>query len=158
VKSAPETRPDARGLKVGLLCSLFNPGIVAGLYEGARAALVDMGAEEGDLARIDVPGAFELPLAARALALSGRFDALVALGAVVRGETDHYEHISRAATSGLQRVALETGVPIGFGVLTLRSASQARSRIRAGKGNKGGEAARAAVLMAGLLRAFRPGA
>jgi 6,7-dimethyl-8-ribityllumazine synthase len=138
------------------LCSLFNEGIVEGLYRGAREALLEMGASEGDLARIDVPGAFELPLAARTLALSGRFDALVALGAVVRGETDHYLHISREATSGLQKVALETGIPIGFGVLTLSKASQAKSRAGAGKGNKGAEAARAAVAMAELLRTWGP--
>jgi 6,7-dimethyl-8-ribityllumazine synthase len=98
-----------------------------------------------------VPGAFELPLAAKAAAVAG-FDAVIALGAVVRGETDHYEHIAREAASGLAAVALETGVPIGFGVLTVTDEAQALKRSAPGPDNKGAEAARAAVAMVHVLR------
>jgi 6,7-dimethyl-8-ribityllumazine synthase len=104
---------------------------------------------------IDVPGAFELPLAARAGAESGRFDAVVALGAVIRGETDHYEHIAREASAGLAAAARETGVPVGFGVLTVEDQAQARARSAPGPGNKGAEAARAAVAMVHVLRKLR---
>ncbi|HET7746578.1 MAG TPA: 6,7-dimethyl-8-ribityllumazine synthase, partial [Vicinamibacteria bacterium] len=103
---------------------------------------------------VGVPGAFELPLAARAAARSGRVDAVVALGAVIRGETDHYEHVARAATDGLAAVARETGVPVGFGVLTVAEEGQALARSAPGPGNKGAEAARAAVAMVHVLRRF----
>jgi 6,7-dimethyl-8-ribityllumazine synthase len=103
----------------------------------------------------EVAGAFELPLAAQAAARSGRFDALVALAAVIRGETDHYEHIAREASRGLAEVTLTTGVPVGFGVLTVREEAQARARSAPGIGNKGAEAARAAVSQALLLSALR---
>jgi 6,7-dimethyl-8-ribityllumazine synthase len=118
-------------------------------------ALLEMGVAAADLTMIDVPGAFELPLAAAAAAASGRFDALVALGAVIRGETDHYEHIAREAASGLAAVARAEGIPVGLGVLTVRRASQARARSTRGAGNKGAEAARAAVAMVSVLRALR---
>ncbi|HWX25760.1 MAG TPA: 6,7-dimethyl-8-ribityllumazine synthase [Vicinamibacteria bacterium] len=145
----------ARGLRVGLIRSAFNAAVVEGLHSGATRALLEMGVREADLVTVDVPGAFELPLAAQTLALSGRFDALVALGAVIRGETDHYEHIAREASAGLAQVARETGIPVGFGLLTVREESQARSRARPGAGNKGAEAARAAVAMASLLEGFK---
>lgn len=137
-----------------LLRSTFNREVVEGLVAGARHALRAMGAGEGDVTTADVPGAFELPLAAAAAARSGRFDAIVALGAVIRGETDHYEHIAREASAGLAAVARESGVPVGFGVLTVREEAQARARARPGDGNKGAEAARAAVEMARLLRSL----
>jgi 6,7-dimethyl-8-ribityllumazine synthase len=152
VKAAPPERPRARGLRVALLRARFNAEVVDGLVEGARAALREMGLPAGALAVLDVPGCFELPLAAQAAASSGRFDALVALGAVVRGDTDHYEHVAREAASGLAEVARATGVPVGFGVLTVRDEGQARERSAPGPGNKGAEAARAAVAMARLLR------
>jgi 6,7-dimethyl-8-ribityllumazine synthase len=144
-------RADARGLRVILLRSTFNAAVVDGLLEGAREALRTMGARDEDVTVADVPGAFELPLVAAAAARSGRFDAVVALGAVIRGETDHYEHIAREAASGLAAVARETGVPVGFGVLTVTREAQARARSRPGPGNKGAEAARAAVATARLL-------
>jgi 6,7-dimethyl-8-ribityllumazine synthase len=154
VKQAPQARPQARGLRVALLHSAFNAAVVDGLVEGARAALLEDGLRPADLTIVEVPGAFELPLAARAAAASGRFDAVVALGAVIRGETDHYEHIAREAASGCARVALDTGVPVGFGVLTVREEAQARARAAAGEGNKGAEAARAAVAMVHIVRRF----
>jgi 6,7-dimethyl-8-ribityllumazine synthase len=148
VKQAPSDVPSAQGLRVAVLYADFNPRVVQGLLQGAEEALAAMDAAE--VRREKVPGAFELPLAAKAAAIAG-FDAVVALGAVIRGETDHYEHIAREAASGLARVALETGVPIGFGVLTVAEESQALARSAPGPENKGAEAARAAVAMVHVL-------
>jgi 6,7-dimethyl-8-ribityllumazine synthase len=139
-------------LRIAILRSTFNAAVVDGLLDGARTSLAEMGAADRAVAVVDVPGAFELPLAARAAALSGRFDAVVALGAVIRGETDHYEHIAREAASGLAAVSRETGVPVGFGVLTVTEEAQALARSAPGEGNKGAEAARAAVAMARVVR------
>lgn len=155
MKESPRDTPDARGLRIALLRSAFNESIVEGLLSGAKAALTAMGASERDLVVVAVPGAFELPLAARAAAESGRFDAIVALGAVVRGETDHYEHIAREAASGLAAVARETGVPLGFGVLTVAAEAQALARSAPGADNKGAEAARAAIAMVHVLRRLK---
>jgi 6,7-dimethyl-8-ribityllumazine synthase len=155
VKKAPGSRPDGTGLRVVLLRSAFNARIVDGLLAGAREALLTMGVAAEDITTVEVPGAFELPLAARAAAHSGRFDAVVALGAVVRGETDHYEHIAREAAAGLAVVARETGVPVGFGVLTVKNEKQAKSRARKGAGNKGAEAAQAAVAMVHVVRSLK---
>ncbi len=157
MKSAPTRQASARGLRVALLRSLFNQGVSDGLLEGARVALREMGAEDRRIRTFDVPGAFELPVAARAAALSGRFDAVVALGAVIRGETDHYEHVSREAAAGLAAVARETGVPVAFGVLTVQEAGQAAARASRGPANKGAEAARAAVLLVHTLREIAGG-
>jgi 6,7-dimethyl-8-ribityllumazine synthase len=154
MKQPPADRPSARGLRVAVVRSLFNRPVTDGLLEGARAALLEMGASPARVSVFDLPGAFELPLAAGAAARSGRFDAVVALGAVIEGETDHYEHVAREAASGLAAVARETGVPVAFGVLTVRREEQARARARAGPGNKGAEAARAAVSTARALRAI----
>jgi 6,7-dimethyl-8-ribityllumazine synthase len=153
--SAPDERPSARGLRVAVLSAAFNAPVVEGLTAGAREALEEMGASERDVECVLVPGAFELPLAARGAASSGRFDAVVALGAVIRGETDHYEHVARAAASGLAAVALDTGVPVGFGVLTVEKEGQALARSAPGPENKGAEAARAAVSMVHVLRRLR---
>jgi 6,7-dimethyl-8-ribityllumazine synthase len=152
LKLPPRERYDARGLRLVLLRSAFNSEVVDGLLEGARAALLDSGAREEHLDVMTVPGAFELPLAARAAAETGRYDAVVALGAVIRGETDHYAHISREAAAGLSAVARESGVPVGFGVLTCETEAQALSRSAPGEGNKGAEAARAALAMVYVLR------
>jgi 6,7-dimethyl-8-ribityllumazine synthase len=138
-----------------VLRSTFNPAVVNGLLAGARAELRALGAREQDVTTADVPGAFELPLAAAVAARSGRWDAIVALGAVIRGDTDHYEHIAREAAAGLAAVARESGVPVGFGVLTVSEESQALARAAAGPDNKGGEAARAAVVTARLLPTLR---
>jgi len=153
VKQAPQDRPSARGLRVAVLRAQFNPGVTDGLLDGALAALRDMGARERDVAVHDVPGSFELPVVAAAAARSGRFDAVVALGAVIKGETDHYEHVAREAAAGLQAVALDTGVPVAFGVLTVRREREALARSRPGPDNKGAEAARAAVATARAVRA-----
>jgi 6,7-dimethyl-8-ribityllumazine synthase len=156
VKQAPPDRPSARGLRVAIVRARFNPVVTDGLLEGARTALEEMGAGTRDVLVVDVPGAFELPVAARTAARSGRFDAVVALGAVIRGDTDHYEHIARETASGLARVALRTGVPVGFGVLTVEREEQALARAAVGPENKGGEAARAAVATVHALRALGP--
>ena len=156
-KSAPPGLPDGRGLKVAVLRSSFNAAIVDGLLEGALKALDEMGTSRANVTVVDVPGAFELPLAAQAAARGQQCDAVVALGAVIRGETDHYEHIARAATDGLARVALGESVPVGFGVLTVADAEQARTRAAAGPDNKGAEAARAAVAMVHVLRKLKHG-
>jgi 6,7-dimethyl-8-ribityllumazine synthase len=155
MKTIPRRTPDARGLRVALLHAAFNQDIVQGLLHGARAALKEMGAAERDIEAVEVPGAFELPLAAKAAAFYGRFDAVVALGVVIRGQTDHYEHVAREASAGLAAVARETMVPVGFGVLTVERAAQARVRARAGTANKGAEAARAAVTMVHVMRELR---
>ena len=154
MKQAPRGRHDGRGLRVALLRARFNPAVVDGLVEGALLCLEEMGAARAGIDVLDVPGSFELPLAAQAAARSGRYDAVVALGAVIKGETDHYEHVAREASSGLATVARETGVPVGFGVLTVAQEEQALSRSAAGPGNKGAEAARAAVAMVHVVRSF----
>lgn len=154
MKKPADARPNGHGLRVALLRSAFNARIVDGLLAGAREALGAMGVAAQDITTIDVPGAFELPLAAAAAAHSGRFDAVVALGAVIRGETDHYEHIAREAAAGLAAVGRETGVPVGFGVLTVKNEKQAAARARKGAGNKGAEAAHAAVAMVHVVRAL----
>jgi 6,7-dimethyl-8-ribityllumazine synthase len=158
LKHPPRERQDGRGLRLGLLRSAFNAPVVDGLVAGARGALLASGVREDALEVVTVPGAFELPAAALAAARSGRFDALVALGAVIRGETDHYEHIAREAAAGLSRVPLDTGVPVGFGVLTCESEGQAEARAAEGEGNKGAEAARAALAMVHVLRGLTKGA
>jgi 6,7-dimethyl-8-ribityllumazine synthase len=152
MKSAPADRPEGHGLRVAVLCARFNEAIVDGLLAGAKDALLEMGVLAGDVVVVDVPGAFELPLAAAVAADSGRFDAIVALGAVIRGETDHYEHIAREAAAGIAAVARESRMPVAFGVLTVTSEAHARVRSAPGAENKGGEAARAAVAMVSVLR------
>ena len=155
MKTPPRAIPDGRGLRVALLRALFNDRVVKGLMAGAEEALAEMGVAKDDVTRIHVPGAFELPLAAQAAADSGRFDAVVALGAVIRGETDHYEHICREAAAGLALVSREKRLPIGFGVLTVDNEAQALARSAPGPENKGGEAARAAIGMVDVLRKLK---
>ena len=155
MKAAPIERRSARGLRIAIVRALFNPQVTDGLLQGAREALAELGADQRRVQVIDVPGAFELPLVAQAAARSRRWDAIVALGAVIRGETDHYEHIAREAAAGLAAVARETGVPVGFGVLTVRRAAHALARSRPAGDNKGREAARAAVFTVHALRALR---
>jgi len=152
VKQPPAAPPDARGLRIAVLRARFNDRVVDGLLAGARQALDEAGARPEDVTVVDVPGAFELPLAAQAAARSKRFDAVVALGAVIRGETDHYEHIAREAASGLARVARDCALPVAFGVLTVGEEGQALTRSAPGPENKGAEAARAAVAMVHVLR------
>lgn len=155
LKLPPRERLSARGLRIAVVRSLFNRPVTDGLLQGALSAFAEMGVAERDVAVFDLPGAFELPLAAQAAARAGRFEAVVALGAVIDGETDHYEHVAREASAGLAAVARETGVPVAFGVLTVRQEKQARKRAAPGPDNKGAEAARAAVMTALALRKIR---
>lgn len=148
-----DTRPapvaaDLEGLRVAVVRSTFNATITDGLLAGALGWLEEAGV--GAVTVLDVPGAFELPLGAAALCRD--HDAVVALGAVVAGDTDHYEHVARTACDGLMRVMLDHGVPVSLGVLTVRDPAQAAARAAPGPENKGSEAAAAAATTAALLR------
>ena len=146
-----EGQLEARGRKVAVVAARFNDFIVASLLKGAQAAWVRHGGALEDLLVVRVPGAFELPVTARKLAASGRYDAVVALGCVIRGGTPHFEYVAGECAGGLQRAALETLVPIIFGVLTVETVEQAIERAATGEGNKGGEAMEAALEMAGVF-------
>jgi len=139
-----EFNADARGLKFAVVVARFNAAITEKLLEGAREALSSARASDVDVFR--VPGAFELPLAA--LHVSEDYDAVIALGAVIRGETPHFEYVATAAANGLQKVALETGTPVAFGVLTTDTLAQAEERAGGSHGNKGYDAAMTAIEMA----------
>jgi 6,7-dimethyl-8-ribityllumazine synthase len=132
------------GGRVALCVARFYAELADKLEAGARAALYDAGLIEID--RFDVPGAFELPLIARFAATSGRYDAVVCLGAVIRGETDHYDFVCREAARGIQQVQLETGVPCGFGVLTVDTMEQALERVAGGSRRDSGRSAAEAAL------------
>lgn len=142
----------ASGLRIGVVRSLFNRPVTDGLLSGALEVLEEAGTD--DVTVLDVEGAFEIPIVARRLAQDG-YDAVIAVGAVVEGETDHYEHIAREAASGLMRVALDTGVPVSFGILTVRDPEHAFARSAPGEKNKGREAAEAAIRTAVLLRSMK---
>lgn len=142
---------EARGRRFAVVASSFNQLVVDRLVEGALACFRAHGVPDEDVTVAWVPGAFEIPLVARALAASGRFDGVVCLGAVVRGETPHFEQVARSAASGIQRVALDTGVPVTFGVLTTDTMEQALDRAGGKHGNKGWEAAAAAMQVASVL-------
>ncbi len=146
-----EGEAEARGRKVAVVAARFNDFIVASLLKGAQAAWVRHGGLLEDLLVVRVPGAFELPVAARKLAASGRYDAIVALGCVIRGGTPHFEYVAGECAGGLQRAALETLVPIVFGVLTVETLEQAIERAATGAGDKGGEAMEAALEMASVF-------
>lgn len=141
----------ARGRRVAIVASEFNDTIVAQLLEGAVAAWVKHGGAAQELLVARVPGAFELPVVAMQLAKSKNYDAIVALGCVIRGETPHFEYVAGQCASGLQRVACDTGVPVGFGVLTVDTVAQAEERASTAAGNKGAEAMEVALEVAGLL-------
>ncbi|MGA2190772.1 MAG: 6,7-dimethyl-8-ribityllumazine synthase [Steroidobacteraceae bacterium] len=142
----------ARDLRFAFIAARFNDFIVEPLIRGALDALKRHGATEKQIEIVRVPGAFDIPIAARKLALSRRYDALIALGAVVRGETPHFDYVAGECASGLARIALETGIPVAFGVLTTDTMEQAVDRAGGKGGNKGADAALAAVEMANLLR------
>lgn len=149
---SPAPLPPAAGVRFAIVTSRFNNGITAALRDGAREALREAGAADADVEDLTVPGAFELPQAARAAAETGRFDAIVCLGCVIRGETPHFEYISAAAADGVMAAAGDTGVPMAFGVLTTDTEAQAAARSGPGADNKGREAAAAAIEMAALFR------
>ena len=141
----------ARGRRVAIVAARFNDFIVASLLKGARAAWIERGGAAQDLTVVRVPGAFELPVVVRRLAASGRYDAVVALGCVIRGDTPHFDYVAGEAARGLQLAGLETGVPVAFGVLTVNTPEQALERAATGAGNKGGEAMESALEMAAVM-------
>ncbi len=142
----------ARDIRVAIVAARFNSVVVERLVEGAVDALVRHGASDKSLELVRVPGAFEMPLAVKKLAQSRRYDAIVAVGAVIKGDTAHFDFVAGECTSGIARVGLETGVPIGFGVLTCDSLEQALDRAGGKAGNKGADAAMAVLEMVNLLK------
>jgi 6,7-dimethyl-8-ribityllumazine synthase len=140
------------GLRVAIVAGRFNDFITERLLAGARDSLVRHGVDEGSITVAWAPGAFELPLVAQRLAASGEYDAVICLGAVIRGATGHYEHVAGQCAAGIERVQLDTGVPVVFGVLTTETVEQAIERAGTKAGNKGFESAMTAIEMADLLR------
>ncbi|HZO88542.1 MAG TPA: 6,7-dimethyl-8-ribityllumazine synthase [Chthonomonadaceae bacterium] len=147
-----EGKLTAADLSFGIVVSRWNDFITRALLEGALDALRRHGADESRITVAWCPGSFEIPITAKAMAQSGRYSAIIALGCVIRGATTHYDHIASAVTSGLSSLALEVGVPVTFGVLTVESIEQGIERAGSKAGNKGAEAALAAVEMANLLK------
>ena len=147
---AIEGQMKADGGRFALVTSRFNSFITDRLVEGARDTLVRHGAEDASLTLIRVPGAFELPWAAKTAAGSGKFDAIIALGCVIRGATPHFDYVASEVTKGLGAIPLDTGVPVAFGVLTTDTIEQAIERAGTKAGNKGAEAALAAIEMVSL--------
>lgn len=145
--------PDGR---IALLASRFNEVIVARLIEGARDLLLRHGVDDDQLTLVRVPGAFELPLTADKLAASGRYVAIVALGCVIRGDTAHFDYVAGGAANGLMQVALDHGLPVGFGVLTVDTLEQALDRAGGKAGNKGADAALAVIEQLNLWTQLEP--
>ena len=145
---------NARGLRFGVVVSRFNDIITSNLLTGAMDVFSQYGVKEDDLKVLKVPGAFELPQAARKLCSTGNFDAIVCLGAVIRGETSHFDYICAEASRGVGQVGLEFNVPVLFGVLTTENLEQAVARSGSGSSNKGRETALAAIEMATLYKKF----
>jgi len=147
--------PSAKGFRFALVVSKFNDFVTDRLQSGAVRALMAAGAEEAHLTLVRVPGAFEIPIAARHAAASGRFDAIVCLGCVIRGDTPHFEYIATAVAHGITDAASATGVPMAYGVLTTNSVEEAIERAGEGPSNKGWEAAAAAMEMAVIVTELR---
>ena len=139
-------------LRIALVASRFNAGVVERLVAGAVEALAAQGADPASLELVRVPGAFDLPPVVRRLAESRSWDAIVALGAVIRGATPHFDYVASECAAGLARIASETGVPVAFGVLTTDTEEQALERSGGSEGNRGADAARVAVELANLMR------
>lgn len=148
------SQASAGGTRIALVVSSFNSGITEQLLSGARECLAEHGAT-GEPAVFHCPGAFELPLAADRLAAQGTWDAIVCLGAVIRGETPHFEYVAAQAAAGIQQTALKHGIPVIFGVLTTDTEEQARERAGGSRGNKGWDAAVAALEMISLFKSIR---
>jgi 6,7-dimethyl-8-ribityllumazine synthase len=142
----------AKGLKFGITVSRFNEFITSKLLEGALNSLVRHGADEKDLEVAWTPGAFEIPLVAQQMAKSKKYDAVIALGAVIQGDTPHNQYIAAEVSKGIATVSLESGVPVIFGILTTDNLEQAIERAGTKSGNKGAQAAQSAIEMANLLK------
>jgi len=146
---------DARGLKFAVVCAQFNSAITDRLLAGALDALKQSGAASQDIETAKVAGAWELPMAAQAIAQATKPDAIIALGAVIRGDTPHFDYVAGEASRGLMDVQLKTGIPIAFGLLTTNNVEQASDRAGGKDGNKGYDAAITAIQMADLMRRLR---
>jgi 6,7-dimethyl-8-ribityllumazine synthase len=145
---------NAKGLRFAIVVSRFNDFINAKLLDGCLDALSRHGADDGKISIVRVPGSFEIPLMAQKLANSGNYDAIICLGAVIRGATPHFEYISAEVTKGIAKVTLDSGIPVSFGILTTDNIEQAIERAGTKSGNKGWDAALAAVEMVNLLKAI----
>ncbi len=154
MKTYPTSR-DANGLRFGIVVARFNHLICKKLLEGACKELEERGADPADIHVAWVSGAFEIPQAARVMAQTGRYDAIVSLGVVIRGGTPHFDYVCRAVTDGVRDVIRDTGIPIGFGILTTDDMDQALARAGGDVGNKGEDAALAALEMARLVGALK---
>jgi len=153
-----EGRVDGVGMRIGIVVSRFNELVTRNLLDGARDALRRGGVADDDLAVAWVPGSFEIPLVAKTMAASGGYDAVICLGAVIRGATAHFDHVAGQAASGVARAGLDTGVPVIFGILTTDTNEQALERVGAKGTNRGADAAFAALEMASLLRQLKTSA
>ncbi len=145
---------DGTGLRFGIVLSRFNSFVTTKLLDGAMDALVRHGASSDDVGVAWVPGAFEVPLVARKMAEGGQYDAVVCLGAVIRGDTPHFDYVAGESAKGIARVSLETGVPVIYGIVTTETLEQAIERAGTRMGNKGAEAAMTAIEMVRLLRSM----
>src|SRR6266508_5777033 len=143
---------DATSMRLAIVAARFNGDVTKLLLDGAVDALRGFGLDTDSVSVVWIPGAFEIPLVAKRLAESGEVDAVICLGAVIRGDTPHFEFVAGECAAGLRQAALETGVPLAFGVLTTDDRDQALARAGGAEGNKGAEAAATAVEVAGLLR------
>lgn len=148
---------DARGLKFAIVAARFNSVVTDRLLEGAVATLTRCGAVRADIDVVKVPGSWEMPITLRALAAQKKYDALIALGAVIRGDTPHFDYVAGQAASGIAQTSLAAGIPVAFGVLTTNTVEQAMDRAGLKSGNKGADAAMTAIEMATLLRKLRTG-
>ena len=144
----------SEGIKVGIVCARFNEFIVSKLLSGCEDVLLRHGVQPDDIAVAWVPGAFEIPLIASKMAKSGKYDAVIALGAVIRGSTSHYDYVCAEVSKGIAQTSLETGVPVLFGVLTTDTIEQAIERAGTKAGNKGADCAQSAIELINLLRAL----
>jgi 6,7-dimethyl-8-ribityllumazine synthase len=152
-----ETALPGEGVRIGIALARFNEAVTSRLLEGALTALREHGVADDAIDVATVAGAFELPLCAQRLAVTGRYDAVIALGAVVRGDTPHFDYVAGEAAAGLARAALRHDLPVAFGVLTTDTMEQALARAGGEHGNKGYDAAMTALEMVGLLRTVQRG-
>lgn len=143
------------GLKIAIVLARFNEAVGKGLLDGAQDALVRHGVPDANITLVRVPGAYEIPLAAQELAKTGKYDAIVCLGAVIRGSTAHFDYVAGPMASGIANVSLATGVPVAFGVLTTDTLEQAVDRAGAKAGNKGSDAALSALEMVDLIKRLK---
>lgn len=145
----------AKGLKFALVVSRFNDFIGDRLKEGALDTLLRSGADDKDIDTIKVPGSFEMPVVVKTLAKKGKYDAIICLGAIIRGATPHFEYVASEAARGIARISLEEGIPVAFGIITADNLEQAIERAGTKSGNKGKDAALSAIEMANLLKKLK---